>query len=70
MKFAQWAKMYTALGGGIATGALGLTDLPAAWKLPLELVVVVATAFATWRVPNAPEGPSEPAEGTFRVNGF
>jgi hypothetical protein len=57
VKFAEWAKMYMALAGGIGTGALGLTDLPASWKLPLELVVVAGTAFATWRVPNAPEGP-------------
>ena len=52
MKFAEYAKMYMALAGGIATGGLGLTDIPGSWKLPLEIVVVVATAFATWAVPN------------------
>lgn len=45
--------MWVALAGLVGTGGLGMTDLPAAWKLPLEVVVVVATAFATWRVPNA-----------------
>lgn len=57
MKFAEWLKMWTALAGGVATGALGLTDLPASWKLPLELVVVSATAAGVWKVENKPVVP-------------
>lgn len=49
--------MWLALAGGVGTGALGLTDLPATWKLPAELVVVVATAAGVWKVKNA-----DPAE--------
>jgi hypothetical protein len=61
VKFAEYAKMYVALVGLVAAGGLGMTDLPASWKLPLEIVAVVATAFATWRVPNTPPDPPAPA---------
>lgn len=57
MKFAQWAKMYVALAGLLASAALGVSDIPTAWKLPLSLVVAGAGAFSVWRVPNAPEAP-------------
>lgn len=57
MKFAQWAKMYVALAGLLASAGLGVTGIPLSWKLPLSLVVAGAGAFATWKVENAPEGP-------------
>jgi hypothetical protein len=76
MKFAQWAKMYVALLGLLASAALGVTGIPLSWKLPLALVVAAAGAFATWKVENAPEDPPaprwrsagpawEPADGTY-----
>jgi hypothetical protein len=62
VKFAEWLKMWVALAGGIATGGLGLADLPAQLKLPLEFVTVIATAVAVWNVKNAdPVDPTPPA---------
>lgn len=46
--------MYVALAGLIASGVLGVTDIPVTWKLPLALAVAVAGAFATWATPNRP----------------
>lgn len=52
MKFAEYAKMYAALVGLIGAGVIGLQDMPVSWKLPLEIVVVVAGAVVTWAIPN------------------
>lgn len=60
MKFAQQAKMYAALVGLLASGALGVTGIPLGWKVPLALAVASASAFATWKVENAPADPPAP----------
>lgn len=60
MKFAEWAKMYAALIGLIGTGVIGLQDMPASWKLPLEIVVVVTGAFAVWKVENRSDDDNPP----------
>lgn len=52
MKFAEYAKMYVALAGLVASGILGVSDLPTSWKLPLTIAVAIAGAFATWATPN------------------
>lgn len=61
MKFAEWAKMYMALAGLIASGVLGVTGIPLAWKVPLAIIVAVAGAFAVWKVENKPSDPPPPA---------
>lgn len=64
MKFAQWAKMYVALAGLIAQGLIAeATFLPAAWLYGFKVVAIVATAFAVWKVQNAPEAPSGLSQG-------
>lgn len=62
MKFAEWAKAYVALAGLIAQGLAAEADfLPAAWQWVVRAVLVVAAAFAVWRVPNAdPPAPAFP----------
>jgi hypothetical protein len=52
MKFAEYAKMYMALAGLLAAGALGVTGIPVGWKVPLALVVAAAGAFGVWKVEN------------------
>lgn len=52
MKFAEYAKMYVALAGLLASGVLGVSGLPVSWKLPLAIVIAVAGAFGTWATPN------------------
>lgn len=52
MKFAEYAKMYVALIGLVATGVLGVADIPGSWKIPLSVVVAVAGAVAVWATPN------------------
>lgn len=52
MKFAEYAKMYVALIGLVATGVLGVADIPGSWKVPASVVVAVAGAFAVWKVGN------------------
>lgn len=56
MKFAEYAKAYAALGGSVLT-ALSATPgvLPAAWSPWVSLALAVATAVATWTVPNKPQ---------------
>lgn len=62
MKVAEWAKSYAALVGLLAAGALGVSGLPLAWKLPLALVVAGSGSFAVWKIPNAdPPAPPAPA---------
>lgn len=53
-RLAYVAKMLIAIAGVAATAALGVTDLPVAWKLPLSLVAAVATAITVFKVPNGP----------------
>lgn len=60
MKFAEYAKMYMALAGLLAAGALGVTGIPTGWKVVLQLVVAAAGAFAVWKVPNADTTPLPP----------
>lgn len=52
MKFAEWAKMYVALIGLVAAGVAGVPDIPLGWKIPLQVVIAVAGAFAVWKVEN------------------
>lgn len=61
MRFAQYAKMYVALAGLLASAGLGVSGIPMSWKLPFALVVAGAGAFATWKVENAPSLPPAPA---------
>lgn len=59
MKFAEYAKMYVALVGLIAAGVAGVPDIPLAWKLPLEIVIAIVSAFAVWKVENkTPDAPA------------
>lgn len=55
MKFAEYAKAYCSLIGGVATALLGVytADTPAGQVL--TVIAVVATAILTWSVPNAPK---------------
>jgi hypothetical protein len=48
------AKAYIALIGSIATALLGIYTADTTVGQVLTVVTVVATAFATWRVPNKP----------------
>lgn len=64
MKFAEWAKAYAALVGLIGAGVIGLQDMPTSWKLPLEIVVIVAGAVTTWAIPNKTEDP-DPSDFDF-----
>lgn len=52
--------MWVALVGLVAAGVAGVTDLPAAWKVPLAIVIAVAGAFAVWKVENVPAEPPAP----------
>lgn len=62
MKFAEWAKMYVALAGLVAQGLLAdATFLPTPWLYGVKVVAIVATAFAVWKVPNAPAELPAPA---------
>lgn len=47
------AKAYAALVGSLAAALLGVFAADTAVGQVLTVVVVVATAVATWRVPNA-----------------
>jgi len=47
------AKAYVALAGGVATGLLGVYAADSPVGQVCTVVAVVATAFATWRTPNA-----------------
>ena len=53
------AKAYITLAGGIATALLGVYAADSTVGRVLTVVAVVATAYTTWRVPNAeaPQGP-------------
>ena len=53
---AQAAKAYVALAGAIATALLAVFTADTTIGQVLTVVVVVATAFATYTVPNAPSG--------------
>lgn len=52
MKWAEYAKMYVALAGLLASAALGVPDFPATYKLPAMLIIAAAGAFATWKTSN------------------
>lgn len=54
--FAQNAKAYAALVGSIVTVLLGVVPVSSQWHAVLVALGVVATAVATWRVPNSPKG--------------
>ena len=66
MKFAEYAKMYMALVGLLASGALGVSGIPAGWKVPLALVVAAAGAFAVWKIENA-DPPADTDSGSRRA---
>lgn len=55
MKFAEYAKMYAALAGTVLTALLSapipLPDSVRPWLVALS---IVATAVATWAIPNKP----------------
>lgn len=59
MKFAEYAKMYAALIGAIATALLGVFAADTTTGLVLTVVSVVATTVATWAIPNAEYGEGE-----------
>jgi len=50
----KYAKMYAALAGSIATALLGVYAADSTLGQVLTVVSVVATAFGTWAVSNAP----------------
>jgi len=50
----KYAKMYVALAGSIATALLGVYTADSTLGQVLTVVSVVATAFGTWAVQNAP----------------
>lgn len=50
----QYAKAYVALAGSIATALLGVYAADSTLGQILTVVSVVATAFGTWAVENAP----------------
>jgi hypothetical protein len=60
VKFAEYAKMYVALAGLIAAGVVGVPDIPLWAKLPLQVVIAVAGAFAVWKVENKDPEPPAP----------
>lgn len=55
MKFAVYAKAWVALAGSIATALLGVYAADTTVGKFLTVVMVVATAFGTWYVENAPD---------------
>jgi hypothetical protein len=56
--FMENAKAYASLVGAIATALLGVFAADSEVGKVLTIVSVVATAFVTWRVPNAERGPA------------
>ena len=55
MKFAEYLKAYAALIGSILTALSATTGiLPDSWKPWVAAALVIATAVATWRLPNKP----------------
>lgn len=61
MRFAEYAKAYVALLGAIAAGLQGVYTADTVVGQIAMVVTIVATAFATWRVPNA-EVVNDPVE--------
>lgn len=58
MKFARYAKAYAAFIGAVLTAALSAPiPLPESVRPWLVLASVVATAVATWAIPNTPPQP-------------
>ena len=57
------AKAYAALVGAIATGLLGVYAADSTVGQILTVASIVATAVATWRVPNLDVSPSQPILG-------
>lgn len=53
MHILENAKAYAALVGTVATALLGVYAADTQVGKVLTIVGVVATAFATWRIPNA-----------------
>lgn len=56
MKFAEYAKMYAALVGAIATALLGVFAAETDAGKVLTVIAVIATAMGTWAIPNAEPG--------------
>lgn len=55
MKFAEYAKMYATLIGSVLTALSATTGvIPDAAKPYVAIALAVATAVATWAVPNKP----------------
>ena len=55
MKFAEYAKSYAAFLGVVLTAALSAPIPLPEWLRPyLVLLSVIATAVATWAIPNKP----------------
>lgn len=50
-------KAYVALVGAIATGLLGTYAADSLVGQVCTVLVIVATAVATWRIPNSPKPP-------------
>ena len=56
MKFAEYAKMYAALAGTVLTALMAAPVPLPEWLGPwLVCLSIVATAVATWRIPNKSE---------------
>lgn len=60
MKAMETLKAWAALVGSILTALSASTDvLPYNWKPWVALVLAIATAIATWAVPNKPADPQD-----------
>jgi len=66
----KYAKMYAALAGSIATALLGVYTADSTLGQVLTVVSVVATAFGTWAVQNAPADADERGEIHAGVSGL
>jgi hypothetical protein len=62
VKFAESAKAYATLIGAVLTALAGTTGIiPDAATPYVTIVLAILTAFATWRIPNAPAAPQDNA---------
>ena len=68
-KILPYLKAYASLIGAVVTALLGVytTDTPVGQVL--TVVAVIATAIATWRVPNITEDPTDSIHGGVGVSG-
>jgi Na+/H+ antiporter NhaD/arsenite permease-like protein len=54
MKFAEYAKAYASLIGALCAALLGVYAADTTVGQVLTVVSVIATALATWAIPNTP----------------